>query len=91
LLRLPEQCWGLFWILCSTDPAAGAAGAVFNDTHVRLTESATLTTTQKLTPVKLVTSQTNSERKPPFLVPDQWAVQWLWTPALEETTHRRTG
>jgi len=25
LLRLPEQCWGLFWILCSTVLAAGAA------------------------------------------------------------------
>ena len=29
LLRLPEQCSGLFWILCSTAPAAGA---VFSDT-----------------------------------------------------------
>jgi len=25
LLRPPEQCWGLCWILCSTAPAAGAA------------------------------------------------------------------
>jgi len=25
LLRPPEQCWGLFWILCSTAAAAGAA------------------------------------------------------------------
>ena len=33
LLTLPEQCWGLFWILCSTAPAAGAAGAVFSDTR----------------------------------------------------------
>ena len=27
-----EQCWGVFWILCSTALAAGTAGAVFSDT-----------------------------------------------------------